>query len=27
LALGASERIPIDLEYTYQEAARRAYLG
>jgi hypothetical protein len=27
LALGASERIPIDLEYTYHEAARRAYLG
>jgi hypothetical protein len=26
LALNAYQRIPIDLEHTYQEAARRAYL-
>ena len=26
LALGPAERVPIDLEHTYQEAARRAYL-
>ena len=26
LALGSEPRVPIDLEYTYREAARRAYL-
>jgi uncharacterized protein DUF4058 len=26
LALGPEQRVPIDLEYTYKEAARRAYL-